>query len=615
MDSIKKYEKWLLPVQAALILFAVQLSYVQMPGVEAYKSKIHYLYAMVTQWLGAYRFSGLLLFVMVIVFLWWMKKQEYDKRYTGRVLPCFFALCLVVGKSYAEAQNSTFCFGNLFYFSVFLTATVGFYILLRNMIALFLVGYDKLGQAKWYHKFVNRLLGEHCFRNVVLLLLMCWLPVIILSYPGNLCYDVLGQIEQGLGTRPYSAHHPLLHTLIVSGVIRIVRGLTGNIDLGLFSYILLQAVCLAAALAGTLKRLAKRNVSLAFRGVILLVYLLAPMYSNIVSTAIKDVPFMAAVIWYILLLEELVVEGPKDRKIGFWVRFVLVQVLTGLLRNNGIYMVVISGIGLTVFYGWRLRKKSNISRKRFILILCCAVILPFGGYQLANTGLCNILHAEPGSRGEMFSIPFQQTARYLQLYRDTLTKEERTAIENILGDVTQIAERYNPDISDPVKALYRTDAGFDEMTAYFKTWASCFFRHPGVYFEAFFLHVYGWFDPAVSNAIRYESENDIFRQGGLLPGAEKLLVFVYRLAEYIPILAILENVGFYTWLLLILAGESIRKREQKGILLLPLIVSLLICMASPCFYLHPRYAFPIMFTLPFLYGAVRGGMVTNGNDK
>ena len=29
-------------------------------------------------------------------------------------------------------------------------------------------------------------------------------------------------------------------------------------------------------------------------------------------------------------------------------------------------------------------------------------------------------------------------------------------------------------------------------------------------------------------------------------------------------------------------------------------VTLLICMASPVFFGHPRYAFPIMFTLPYL---------------
>lgn len=614
MNLMKKYEKWLLPIQAALILFAVQLRYDQLPGSDAYKSKLHYLYAMITDWFGKYNFGGLLLFVAVLVFLWQMRKSGFDKRYKGIALPCFFSLCLVVGKSYAEVQSSVFCFGSIVYFVRFITAAVGYFFLIKYMISLLLVGYDKLGQSKWSNRFANWLLGKHCFRNVFFLLLLLWAPVIFLSYPGNLCYDVLGQIEQGLGMSRYTAHHPLFHTLIVSGMIRIVSGLTGSMNLGLFAYILLQAVMLAAALAGIMARLNKRGISLSFRCIILLVYLLSPMYSNIVSTAIKDVPFMAAVVWYILLLEELVSEGSERKNVKYWVTLVLVQTLTGLLRNNGIYMVVISGIGVALYYGWKYSRKEIGAWKQPVLILCCLVILPFVGYQAGSKGLSATLHAESGSKAEMFSIPFQQTARYLQLYRDTLTAEEKMAIENVLGDVSRVAERYNPDISDPVKALYRRDAGMSELAAYFKVWASCFFRHPGVYFEAFFIHVYGWFDPAVCSAIRYEAETDLFRQGGLIPGADKVLLFVYRFAEYIPFLAVLENVGFYTWLLFILAGEAMRKRDGKGILLLPLFVSLLICMASPCFYLHPRYAFPIMFTLPFIYGVVRGGTVPNGSN-
>ena len=83
--------------------------------------------------------------------------------------------------------------------------------------------------------------------------------------------------------------------------------------------------------------------------------------------------------------------------------------------------------------------------------------------------------------------------------------------------------------------------------------------------------------------------------------------------EYIPFLALLENVGFYTWLLFILAGVAFRGKSEKGILLTPLFISLFICMVSPCFYLHPRYAYPIMFTIPFLYGIMNGGKNGEGN--
>lgn len=273
----------------------------------------------------------------------------------------------------------------------------------------------------------------------------------------------------------------------------------------------------------------------------------------------------------------------------YWVRLTAVQVLVGLLRNNGIYVVVLTGVVLAVIY----RKK--------ILLLCTAVlplVICLGGNGL----LAFACGAEAGSPGEMFSIPFQQTARYLQLYGDELTEEEQKVIAEVLTDPELVAERYDPNISDPVKALYLQDCGTDKLAAYFKVWFTGFFKHPSVYLEAFFIHVYGWFDPGVTNAIRYEAQSDLFRQGGLISGADKLLLFVYRFAEYIPFLAVLENVGVYTWLLFLLGGKVRREKCKKGILLAPMFISLLICMAAPCFYLHPRYAFPIMFTIPFLYG-------------
>ena len=603
---MKTWKKLSVVLQAALIAFALQMQYTAPLNRADYKSGMHYFYAGITSLLGQYSFSGLLVFVLAVVFLCWMGKTGYKERYPKGVLPYFFSFCLLVGQSYAREGSWSYCFADIFRVVRFLLAFGGYSVLFRYLIALFLELYQRAAVSQWCPVKIKKFLGEKSFRNVFLLLLILWAPVLILSYPGNLCYDFLGQIEQGLGITAYSTHHPLLHTLIAGGVVRLGRMLTGSLDVGLFLYILLQATALAAALAGTVSRLDRRGTSYVLRLTAVCVYVFAPMYSNIVSTAIKDVPFMAAVIWYILLLEELLAEGIENRKPLFWVQLVLAQCLTGLLRNNGLYVVVLTGLILAFVYG----KKAG-KGKGFVLLLCSTAITLLVCLGI-NTGLTYGLSAEKGSVGEVLSIPFQQTARYLQLYRGELTGEERGAIEGVLQDVERVAERYDPDSSDPVKALFRRDSGVKELAAYFRVWFTGFFRHPAVYLEAFFAHAYGWFDPGVSNAVRYEAETDLFRQGGLIPGADKVLLFVYRFAEYIPFLAILENVGIYTWLLLILGGYALRGRREKGLLLIPLFVSLLICMASPCFYLHPRYAFPIMFTIPFLYGIIGGGAVHEG---
>lgn len=597
---MRVWRKLSLVLQAALIAFAVQGQYGVALNRADYEEEIDYLYAKITGLLGEYNFNGLLIFLLALVFVCWMRQSGYVQQYKKGLLPYLFSFFLLIGQSYAQEGSWSGCFGGVFRMAGFLLAFAGYSILFRYLIALFLGLYQKAVYARWCPARIDSFLGEKCFRNVFLLLLALWMPVMILSYPGNLCYDFMRQMGQVFGLSDYSTHHPLLHTFLAGGIIRFGGLVTGSLDIGLFLYILLQAVALAAALAGTVSRLARRGVSCLLRVLVVCVYVLAPMYSNMVSTAIKDVPFMAAVIWYILLLEDMVAEGFEGRKPMDWGKLVLAQVLVGLLRNNGIYVVVLTGIFL-------------IGRYRKKVLLLCTMVMPLVICLAANAAMAFGVSAEKGSSGEMLSIPFQQTARYIQSYGDELTVEEREIIAEVLTDADLVAEKYDPDISDPVKALYLEDAGASELAAYFKVWAAGFFRHPAVYCEAFFAHVYGWFDPGVSNAIRYKMQTDLFSQGGVFPGADKMLQFVYRVAEHIPFLAVLQNVGIYVWLLFILGEVAIREKRERGVLLVPLFISLLICMAAPCYYLHPRYAFPIMFTIPFLYGIMKGGAYVEKN--
>lgn len=53
---------------------------------------------------------------------------------------------------------------------------------------------------------------------------------------------------------------------------------------------------------------------------------------------------------------------------------------------------------------------------------------------------------------EMFSLPFQQTARYVKEYGDEISEEEREIIAKVL-DYDSLAEIYEPMTADPVKQL------------------------------------------------------------------------------------------------------------------------------------------------------------------
>lgn len=537
--------------------------------------------------IGNYSFIAIVLFAAFIVFFNFTSKSAHDgKQYLG--LSIFFALSLLVGKSFAETNSFAYCFGSISNFMLFIFSLAGYTCLFAELIPLFINAYKKLIVSE---KACNLSLGKS-----FAIIMAFWLPAIFLSFPGNLCYDVLGEIGMAMGEVPITSHHPLLHILLVGFFIKIGE-LIGNISIGLFMYIIFQAVMLALALAGTIAWLKKEKAcSDTMILVILGIYCIAPMYSNMASTAIKDVPFMAAVVWYVILLAEMAFHRERIKDQKFVTIFVAVSVLTCLLRNNGLYMVALSGVVIIVAW-WK--KADRTIRIRLALIL---IMLPIVFSKIIDGGLMVATKADKGSAIEALSIPLQQSARYLQLYKDELTDEEIRIYNNTFVDYREAAAAYDPDLADPVKtfAYYGKEKGTLSLSSYLAIWLKDFFKHPVVYFEAFFAHVYGWFDPTIANAPRYEVEESIFGTGLSVP--QKFVLFYYRFAERITPLNVLQNVGIYTWLLFILL--RILKDENKNIrcLTAPLVVSLLICMASPCFYGHPRYAFPYMFTLPFYYG-------------
>lgn len=563
-----------------------------------YETGIDFVIASVYELLGNYDIR--FFFVLIIVFGFYF--TEYRQRAAGTVLrkkasrvpAVFFALCLLLGQSYDATGTSEWCFGSIVNFVKFVLAAAGFSLLFQtliNWLTFFLETYDFT--AKREHFF-----SRYAFRKTFLIIFGSWLPFLLISFPGNLCWDAIGQIEQVLGSAGYSTHHPLAHTLIMGGLVKCGQVLFHSPEIGLFVYMILQDVLLAAALAATIAVLAKRGAGFRLLLCLLLLYCVTPVYSNMASTAIKDVPYAAFVIGYVICLA-LVLEQPdrmKNRK--FVLSFFFLQMGVILFRNNGLYVILLSGVALFAYLFRRYQWKER---------LCC-VAVSFGGSILTArlvllllAGLCS---AASGSMGEMLSVPFQQTARYLQLYGDEISREEREGIEGVLGNTEEVAAVYNPASSDPVKARFRKDASAAELAGYMKAWFWGFLKQPLCYVEAFYIHIYGWFTPSVSNTIRYETEGyEAVRQGGLFPNAEKLLIFYYRFAGQFTLLGILENIGAAVWALLILTGFQRRQRMKAAVCAgVPLWISLLVCMASPGFFGHSRYAFPILFTLPFLYG-------------
>lgn len=556
-----------------------------------YETTLDFVIASVYELLGNYEFGLVLIAVVCSFFYKYLSKQSFEAGQSHSVLACLFAAFLLLGNSYHQVGSWDYCFGSVVNFIKTILAFAGYSFFFHGILKMLSRFLDEASFTTEEPHFFSK----GAFVKAFLILCGVYLPVLIVCFPGNLCWDVIGQIEQVIFETGYSSHHPLVHTLLVGGLVQLGQSLFHSYEIGLFMYMLLQLAGFAAALAATIAVLAKRGVRSGILSILLVLYAVAPVYSNMASTAVKDVPFVSFVIGYVICLSLLIEKPERLHNKKFVAIFIILQLGTILFRNNGLYVVALGGVTTVVYLWKRYHLRERIGS---MLVLFAASVLIS---KLVLAVLVQVLQATPGSSGEMFSIPFQQTARYLQLYRTELTAEEQASIEAVLGDVNEVAEKYNPDISDPVKALFKKDASSAELFGYLGTWLVSFFKHPCVYLEAFFHHVYGWFDPAVSNSIRYEVDYETISQQGLFPQAMKIVLFFYRFAGRFTPLGLLENVGLYNWLLIFITAYNLKRKRGAGLFMTaPQWVSLFICMASPCFFLHPRYAFPIMFTLPFL---------------
>ena len=554
--------------------------------------------------------KNFLFFIVAIVlgfFYYDLSKRQFAKK--GSVcLAAFFACIIVFGEGFKYSGDFTLTLGSLANTVKTIVKVVGFTALFEGLLRYTILGLDKLADSD---KPLTGFWKDKVFIKTLLIIMASYMPFMILSFPGNMCWDAEGQIEQVANGAGFSLHHPIVDTLFMGGIVKLGGMIFGTYNAGIFMYVMVQLLLMAAAFAFSLKFLAEKEAPVQLLRAILIFCCICPAFSNFGTTALKDMPFSAFCLFFMIMLAKCLGSEKAISK-KTWIIFGLTQMLVIMFRNNGLPMIVLADIGIVVFLitgAGRSDKQNRTDKtavksltKSFILTSATAIVLSVLITSLISAGL----GAVKGSKGEILSLPFQQTARYLHFYPGDVKPAETAAIEALLGDTETIARVYDYTTADPVKAYFNKESSTADIARYMGVWIKMFFRHPGVYFTAFFAHVYGWFDPAVDNFIRYEVpyELTMFERHEIIPDIDRQLTAFYMTEDMISPLSLMQNIGMAVWALFILALYQKRtfKDKKYRVINLPLWIALLICMASPIFFGHPRYAFPILFSVPFLYG-------------
>lgn len=427
--------------------------------------------------------SFLLTLSMVACFLLY---QEYSKRRTTKEIPAFRILAFllaglyVCGLSFRNAGNLLLLYANSVQVVKGIVSVLGYTALYSTIIHIFYeVITSKRDITVKPDAMCVRTFTKHPFAAPWITILLALSIHVILKYPRAMTSDNWGQLTEFYGMFDMYAHWPPFHTFLLGSCVKIGEMIYST-NIGLFAYVILQWLLLSAVLAYSIYVMKQLNAKNWLIVLTLFTYCVAPFYTGYVAVTEKDVPYSIFVLLFVLQLIKLLSKGQD-----FWKKWyhVVLLVLAGcfsiLFRNNGKYIVIptLLLVGILILTKVR-RDKLYCIAKLFVLIL--PVLLA----SVITNALISRYDIKPGSKAEAFSLPFQQTARYMKQYANEITPEEWDVLNVVFENADTLGELYSPLISDPVKKKYQRDTSMSELGAYIEVWFTQFRRHPLVYLEA-----------------------------------------------------------------------------------------------------------------------------------
>ncbi len=551
----------------------------------------------------------LITIITIILILFYKKFNNIKKNKTYNILGYLFSFFLVFGYSYSVAGDSSLVTGNIILALISLIKFIlygKFIIIILNLIPqIFTYKPKNIKLPKLINKFQNYY-EKHPYKTTIIILLISWLPYIISFYPAILSPDPANQIKQYYNIPTHyingvnlldenvliTNHHPVFHTFILGGFTKL-GDILGNLNFGLFMFTCFQLFLIISAITYLLVYLKKLKIPFIYRFIILILFALVPVFPLYALSSVKDTFFGALLVFYLIETHKLLTNNKYS--IINYISLSLLILFMMLVRNNGAIIIILSFPALIIL----------IKNKRIplLIVLLSSIFI----YECHNKILLPAMHITSGSIREMLSIPFQQTARYTKYYEKDLTDKEKKTIDKILNYDT-LASRYKPNISDPVKNEYNKDTTTTDLIEYFKVWASCLIRHPGVYFDATINTVYGYFYPNTSNWYIYYNYDSRLKESNLPYSYNNLdltrnILSSYGVAyPYIPILGTIVNIGFIIWTYMFIFCYYIVEHKKRLIpIVLPALSLALILIAGPV-NTYFRYIFPIVLSLPLVLG-------------
>ncbi len=450
-------------------------------------------------------------------------------------------------------------------------------------------------------------------------MLLCWLPVLLAVYPGFFVYDAQEEWLQ-VASRNFTTHHPLVHVLLLGGIVCAVHKVTDSYNLGIACYMTVQMLIVSGCFTYLLVFMRRRKVAKGVRIASLVYFAFFPVIVMFTICSAKDTIFTAALLMLLLALIDLGSDsGRFFASRNQMALFVLSALAMMLFRKNGVYAFAVMALILLLyvnkkFYsGKTIRDSHEKAQRPYLRKMALLLAIIFASYFMINSVMILALHAKNEENQEILTVPIQQLARTYKFNPEAFDPEDVAALHAVLPEEALVL--YNPKLSDPVKVHFRNNVYAANKTRYAKLWLKIGLRKPLSYINAWLMNSYGfWYPDTVidvysgntvftfiydeSSYFGYEVEEPGYRDSKipwLDKAYRKLSLEISQ--EKVPIYSMLYSPGGIFWgIAFVFAYMLYRKKYHIVVPYLMVLIVWLTVILGPTYL--PRYVLIFWFGIP-----------------
>ena len=412
---------------------------------------------------------------------------------------------------------------------------------------------------------------------------VCWIPGLMLCYPGGANPDTIQQVESWLGLYQIEASNPLLATALYGISFSLGRAFRSD-NAGWFCAILMQAAVCSAGITVCGDHVRKLTGSKRWQTATVLFFALLPTWQNAMVQLLKDVLhtgcFLLFYVWYLRALEE------KGEGRGTFLKLFIGAFIISYTRKAAFYIALIAIIVVVI-----------VQRKRYLKQAVACLLATLVCFYAPGMLIYPMLNIEGEREEENYSMQLQQIGYYCSVHHDELTQEEIDIINGTV-DYNAVLNDFTPQVSDPIKKTYHGTA--EDHAAFWKLYREFFARHPLTMLQAIyactFEHMDPWYDYAFEYGISEGSTLQIYHTDSSMMN----IVNYWESWRKVPLLRMTLVTGLYAWITMALVGYAIKKRSLR--ILYGLIPAFVLFVGLFMSHVNGmlRYGYPLVAVGPLL---------------